>query len=190
MLQHLFISKVRVKILKQFFYSNEEEYHVRGLVRILEEEINAIRRELQNLEKAGILISQQKGNKLFYRLNSDCIILEELKSLMFKDRDDIKKIASHINSLEGVICALLTDNYLTETYETQYDIDLLFIGDLNTQLLTVEMKKLEADIGKVLRFSMLKESDLEFQKKRRDPFLINILSKDKIILKGSNKILM
>lgn len=190
MLQKLFISKVRIKILKKYFFDDEKEYHVRGLVRLLEEEINAIRRELQNLETAGLLISQQKGNKLFYRLNEKSPILEELKSMMFKDREDIKTMIEHLSKLEKIECAVLTENYLRDHHETAYDIDILFVGDESATTLTAEMKKLEAEIGKTLRFSLLKRADLEFQKKRRDPFLLNILEKDKIILIGSDRLLM
>ena len=63
MLKNLFISKVRVRILQQYMFHPTEGYHVRGLVRLLNEEINAVRRELLNLKDAGILVSHKEGNK-------------------------------------------------------------------------------------------------------------------------------
>ena len=52
MLKNLFISKVRISILTVFLSNINTPYHVRGLVRMLDEEINAVRRELINLENA------------------------------------------------------------------------------------------------------------------------------------------
>ena len=78
MLKNIFISKVRVRILKQYMFHPFDGYHVRGLVRLLDEEINAIRRELLNLKEAGILISHKDGNKLVYELNPECTISNDL----------------------------------------------------------------------------------------------------------------
>ena len=65
MLKKLFISKVRVSILKTYLLDLKASFHIRELVRELDEEINAVRRELINLEEAGILKSKKDGNKLW-----------------------------------------------------------------------------------------------------------------------------
>jgi predicted transcriptional regulator len=187
MLKNLFISKVRVKMLKQFLFNEGEEYHVRGLVRILDEEINAVRRELQNLEEAGILLSQRKGNKLFYRINSDCFLLDELTSMMYKDREDIKKVYKSIKKIEGVDVALVTKSFIKNEYEDEMDIDILFVGDIKVNDATQELKKLEKSLDKELRITVMKRTDLDFHLKKRDKFLLNILQKDNILLIGSYK---
>jgi len=75
MLKKLFISKVRISILEVFLSNLDAAHHVRELVRILDEEINAVRRELMNLESAGLLKSKKEGNKVVYRVNKDNSIL-------------------------------------------------------------------------------------------------------------------
>ncbi len=57
MLSNLFGSKARVKILKIFLLNPEEKYYIRQLARNLKLQVNSVRRELENLEKFGILIS-------------------------------------------------------------------------------------------------------------------------------------
>lgn len=187
MLRKLFISKVRVKMLKQFLFNESEEYHVRGLVRTMGEEINAVRRELQNLESAGILISQRKGNKLYYRIDRNSYILSDLKSMLYKDRDDVKTIYKNLKKIDGIKVVILTSNFIRESYENELDIDLLVIGDINVNELTVALKKLEKELGRILRATLMKRKDLEFQLKKRDKFLLNILQNDKILLIGSDK---
>ncbi|KKQ36346.1 MAG: Transcriptional regulator, partial [Candidatus Woesebacteria bacterium GW2011_GWA1_37_7] len=61
-------SKVRIRVLELFFSNSNEMYHVRGIVREIKEEINAVRRELERLEKAGILKKEPRGNRLYYIL--------------------------------------------------------------------------------------------------------------------------
>ena len=68
-------SKVRIKILELFLADLEEMYHVRGIVRETKEEINAVRRELQRLEKAGILKKEPRGNRLYYWLRKRSLVV-------------------------------------------------------------------------------------------------------------------
>ncbi|KKR52906.1 MAG: Transcriptional regulator, partial [Candidatus Woesebacteria bacterium GW2011_GWD2_40_19] len=62
-LADIITSKVRIKILELFFSNLKEVYHVRGIVRETEEEINAVRRELTKLEKDGVLRKEPRGNR-------------------------------------------------------------------------------------------------------------------------------
>ena len=64
-------SKVRVKILDLYFSDVKEMYHVRGIVREIKEEINAVRRELERLENAGLFKKEKRGNRVYYFLNTE-----------------------------------------------------------------------------------------------------------------------
>ena len=99
MLKNLFISKVRISILTVFLSNINTPYHVRGLVRMLDEEINAVRRELINLENAGILKSKKEGNKLVCRVNKECPIIWELRSIFYKESDLGKAIISKVKTI-------------------------------------------------------------------------------------------
>lgn len=187
MIENLFISKVRIKMLDHFLSNPTEEFHVRGLVRLLDEEINAVRRELQNLERSKLLLSQRRGNKLFYRVDGNSIIIRELRSLIYKDRPDIQKLALGLHTVEGINAAFLTENYISNLHEAEYDIDLFVVGKVNMEKFTTEMRRLEKELDRELRVTLFTPEDLEFQHKRRDAFLINVLRKDRIMLIGGEK---
>ena len=85
MLKNLFISNLRICIFVVYLSNIDSAYHVRALVRLLDEEINAVRRELINLEKAGILKSKKEGNKVVYRVNKQCPILWDLRAIFYKE---------------------------------------------------------------------------------------------------------
>jgi hypothetical protein len=83
-LEQLFISKVRVKALRYFFMHQQEVIHLRGAVRELDEEINAVRRELERMESIDLLITERKGNRKYFRLNQDFTFYDELLGVVFK----------------------------------------------------------------------------------------------------------
>src|SRR3989339_803298 len=78
------VSRVRVKLLTIFFSAPEEMFYVRQLVRECGEEINAIRRELTKLTKAGIVKPQGRGNRLYFSLNKQYAFYSELMRLATK----------------------------------------------------------------------------------------------------------
>ena len=65
----IFGSKTRYKLIKLFILSNDESFFVREITRIIDEQINSVRRELNNLSQIGLLLSKNKNNKLYYRVN-------------------------------------------------------------------------------------------------------------------------
>jgi ACT domain-containing protein len=159
-------------------------FHVRGLVRVLDEEINAVRRELLNLESAGILKSKKDGNKLVYRVNRECPILWELRSLFFKESPIGQKIQEVVKGIDGVQVVVLTESFITGKYEHTTDVDLLFIGDMKVRDLSLAMSQVEKELEKQIRFSAIRKEDFDFARKKKEPFLMNILEKDKIIMFG------
>jgi len=184
MLKHLFISKVRISILETYMSDLNAAHHVRGLVRILDEEINAVRRELMNLEKAGILKSRKEGNRVVYRINKECPIIYDLRAMFYKQSIKGKKILEVANNVEGVEVVVLTDSFIKKKYEHDTDVDFLFIGTMRIKDLTNAMGLLEKDMEKEIRFSAITKEDFDFARKKKEPFLMNILEHDKIVLFG------
>lgn len=189
MLKNLFISKVRIKLLEQFIFNQSEEYHVRGLVRIMNEEINAIRRELINLRDVGILKSQEQGNKIVYSLNPECPILPELISIIYKDSVAGRFLYELGSKKVKAEIVILAKPYITGKYETNTDVDVLFVGNIDIKTLTQEMKEFERLAGREIRYSVITMKDFDFAKKKRESFLTNILDNEKILLLGSEKTL-
>ncbi len=184
MLKKLFISKVRIRILEQYMLDINAAFHVRGLVRILNEEINAVRRELLNLQDAGLLYSKKDGNKLVYRLDKKCPILPELRSMFYKESNIGQAILKAISGIEGVQVVVLTESFIKSRYENPTDVDFLFIGNMKVRELSSSISELEKEQKREIRFSAITKEDFDFARKKKEPFLMNILEKDKIIIFG------
>lgn len=187
MLKNIFISKVRVRILKQYMFHPKDGYHVRGLVRLLTEEINAIRRELLNLKEAGILISHKDGNKLVYELNPECPITNDLQAMFYKDSEVGGMIINSAKTNGKPDAIVMAQELLDGVKEPSGNLDLLFIGEFKVNDLSRDLKEAEKLLGKELRYTAMTKTDLNFAKKKQDKVLLEFLSRDNVLLLGSIK---
>lgn len=77
MLEQLFGSRTRTKLLKIFFLNPEKAFFVRELTRRIDTQINSVRRELQNLVSCGII--KEKIDNGEHNNDSDEIQFENTK---------------------------------------------------------------------------------------------------------------
>ncbi|HAM37405.1 TPA: hypothetical protein DCP42_01660, partial [Patescibacteria group bacterium] len=64
------------------------------------------------------------------------------------------------------------------------DVDFLFIGTMKVRDLSTAMSELEKEQKRDIRFSAITKEDFDFARKKKEPFLMNILEKDKMIIFG------
>jgi len=120
MIEQLFGSKTRVKLLRLFFSNPNRSFYVREITRNVEEQINSVRRELANLLSLGLITSDSSNNKLYYEVDqgyehydalramfSAAVKVEETK----KDKKDTsKKSKSGKDSTTEKIADVVKDN--------------------------------------------------------------------------------
>lgn len=184
MINSILVSKVRIKILKLFFTDLKKEIHIRGIVRKIDEEINAVRRELKNLEKNGILVKEARGNRHYYKINPECPIFNELLGLINKEFGLGRMIIENTVNLGEVKYAILTKSYLDSKHESEYDVDLMLIGNIRMDFIAKLIKTSEEELGREIRYTVLSEDDFAFRKKKRDTFTLNIINRRNILLLG------
>lgn len=84
MLETLFSSRVRAKVLAAFFLSPGEKHNAWELAQSLGENYSAVWKELVRLQGLGILTSERQGNSKDYQVNEVCSIAPELRSIVLK----------------------------------------------------------------------------------------------------------
>jgi DNA-binding transcriptional ArsR family regulator len=129
-LQDFMISKVRVKILELFYINQEEMYYVREITRLVKEEINAVRRELDRMLTAGILKSEQRGNRLYYSLNTKYLFFQEFRQMVTKTTGIGKKIRKIRRKLGQVSFVMLSGRFVKGLPQRQNEVDMLVIGEI------------------------------------------------------------
>jgi DNA-binding transcriptional ArsR family regulator len=187
MLNDLIISRVRVKILQLFYLSPGKIYHVRDIVRRIGEEINAVRRELLHLEKAGIMSKERRANRLFYTLRRDYPLYFDLLELIVKTSDMGGDIIKGRMKLGKIKFAMISGKYARGLPHDTNDVDLLVVGKVVIPELSQIVRAAEVRRERELNYTVMSEEEFEFRKKRRDPFVLSILSGSRIMVIGDEE---
>ena len=175
MLEKLFTSKVRVKLLKLLVLNPDREFYIRELERELKENVNSIRRQLNNLEKIEIVKKRKEGNLLLYSFNPFGIISSELKQMILKTVGSFKLIKESLQSLKGIKFAFIFGSFAKGTETKRSDIDLLIVGNMDEDQLIEKLSKVERKIGREINYLLWSENFLKKKIKQKDAFLLEIL---------------
>lgn len=181
-------SKVRIKILELFFSNLKELYHVRGIVRETSEEINAVRRELQKLEADGILRKEPRGNRVYYFVRSDHQLFGDLVSMAAKTTGLGKQIIENKNKIGKIAFVMFSGKFVrVKDRKREEDVDILVVGEVVLPELTSIIRIEESKRGKEINYAVMSREELDFRKKRRDPFLLGILSGSRVMILGDEE---
>lgn len=184
MLEDLIISRVRVKILQLFFLSPNKIYHVREIVRRCEEEINAVRRELLHLEKGGLMSKERRANRLFYMLRKDYPLYYDLLELIVKSYGLGGELIKNKMKLGKIKYAMLSGRFARYIPKAGHDVDLLVVGKVVLPELGQIVRKEEVKRETEINYTVMSEEEFEFRKRRRDPFILDILKGSRIMVVG------
>lgn len=187
MLKDLIISRVRVKILHLFFLSSEKLIHVREVVRRTDEEINAVRRELSHLEKIGLMTKERRANRLFYSLRSEYPLYFDLLELIVKSLGLGGDILKNRARLGKVKFAMISGKYARRLSRGGNDVDLLVVGRVVLPELNQIVRAQEVKREREINYTVMSEEEFGFRKKRRDPFIIEILKGSRIMVIGDEE---
>lgn len=184
-LQDFMISRVRVKMFDLFFSNVSEMYYVREITRKTKEEINAVRRELDRMLSAGILKSEQRGNRLYYFLNQRYVYYQELQQMVAKSVGLGQKIRKYRRKLGTVSFVMFSSRFIQKLSVRQGEVDLLVIGDIVLSELDAMIKEEEKFLGREINYAVFSDEEFNFRKTRRDPFVMDVLYASRVMVIGS-----
>lgn len=181
------ISRVREKMYKIFFDDPSEMFYVRQLTRQTNEEINAVRRELNRMERNKIIKSEKRGNRLYYFIREDYDYFEDLIGMVAKSTGLGQDLRDSKAQLGKVKFAMLSGKFVRRKDRTEDEVDLLIVGEVNLQLLAPIVKKEEARRKTEINYTVMTSEEFIFRKRRRDPFLLGILSQSRYMIIGDEE---
>ncbi len=183
-MEEIIVSKVRVKILQLFLTSHENLLHVREIVRRVDEEINAVRRELARMEKYGMVSSEWRANRRLYHFRKDYKFYPELLALVMKSTGVGNAIIKNASKLGRIKYAMLATRFVKNEVSGPEDVDILIVG----QIVQPELQAIIADEQtrreREINYSFMDDAEFLFRVRRRDPFILRVLIQPKIMLIG------
>lgn len=181
MIEQLFGSKTRVKLLQLFYSNPNRSFFVREITRKIDEQINSVRRELSNLLNAGIITSETNNNKLYYEVNQKFEYYDPLREIF---GSGVKKPAKKagggadeseeggLDSVGHVELALYTGKF---TRDETPGVDFLVVGSVNPNALKRYVTELEKQEGKDIRYTFMTLDDFDYRRQINDRFITGVL---------------
>lgn len=191
MIEQLFGSKTRVKLLQLFYSNPNRPFYVREITRKIDEQINSVRRELSNLLSVGIITSVNTNNKLYYEVNQKFEFYEPLQQIFGNGvKKSIKKNAKpaegeepapedDLRAVGHIDLAVLTGQF---TRDESAGVDLFVVGEVNPNALQKYVDILEKKENKSLRYSVMSLPDFQYRQQIRDRFAVAITGAKKQVL--------
>jgi hypothetical protein len=184
-IKHLLVSQTRQKLISIFFTQPGEIFYVRQLVRMTEEEINSVRRELENLKKAGILESEWRSNRLFYWASKNNPFFTDLLIIA-------NKISGLGHALQekkvGQIRILVCDYaFLAGEEKVKNSIDFILVGDVSSKEVDSIVKAEEQKRQREINYMIMDKSELQVRRLKRDPFIVDFFLNCPLVIIGSPK---
>lgn len=189
MIEQLFGSKTRVKLLQLFYANPSRSFYVREITRKIDEQINSVRRELSNLLTIGIISSDNSNNRLYYQVNKKFEYYKPLHDIFSgikpsagksKTHDEPDSTLATIRQLGNVELAVLLGEF---TRDTISGIDVLIVGDVNQTKLQKFITALEQEESRELRYAVFSHDEFQYRLQIKDRFTANVqLAKKEVLI--------
>ncbi len=191
MIEQLFGSKTRVKLLQLFYSNPNRSFYVREITRKIDEQINSVRRELSNLLNIGIIVSDSNNNRLYYEVNQKFKFYGPLQQIFSGGvNKTIKKTqppnegeavdtSVDLNSVGHIELAVFTGQF---TRDDTAGVDLLVVGDINPNALSKYVNDLEKKENKSIRYAVMNLGEFQYRQEIRDRFANSIERAKKQVL--------
>lgn len=177
-------SSLRAKVLLYFFSNTASSLYVREMAQILRVDATNLSKELSRLEKAGVFVSNLRGNQKYFAINKAYPLYNELCSIVFKTVGIEGGIRKLLDGIEGILCAFIYGSFAEGKEHPESDIDLLIIGKPDEDKLIEKISIFEKDIGREINYNIYLPVEFKRRRDKNDSFINNVLKRKKIMLKG------
>ena len=194
MIDSLFGSKTRVKLLHLFLNNPEKSFYVREITRMIDEQINSVRRELANMVSVGIVQQDAIDNKLYYSVNEDYPYIKPLAAI-FSDKNTEGGAGAaggvswkdSLGRMRGLKLAIISGKLVVGSSSA---IDLLLVGD-DMSVVTIKnlVKKIEKDRKIEINYAVISYDDFYYRMSVKDRFIMDIIRNKHFVLVDTENIM-
>jgi predicted nucleotidyltransferase len=185
LLKRLFSSRVRIQLLSHFLLHPEARDHIRALASEVDAHYNAVWKELNNLEEAGLLQSETVGGRKIFTLNSQFPIIPELRNILLKTVGAGDLVRESLKDLEGIEEAFIFGSFAEGEPDADSDLDIMLIGDLDVAQATPVIDEMEKILARDVNYVLFTQEEWKSRLENGDIFVTNVRNGPKVILIGS-----
>ena len=185
MIDALFGSKTRVKLLHLFLSHPGQAFYVREITRIIDEQINSVRRELSNMLEVGVITSDSADNKLYYQVNQRYDYYSPLRAIFAGEPMDVSKPSlsggdvvgeQYLSAISGIAALRVAILSGILVKGSTSPVDVLLVGTLPAAKVKAAMAIIEKLEGREINYSVMPYEDFYYRLSVRDRFITEILN--------------
>lgn len=185
MIDKLFGSKTRVKLLHLFMNHPGQSFYVREITRLIDEQINSVRRELSNMLEVGVITSDTSDNKLYYQVNQRYEFYTALRAIFAAEPIRAEQTGptnaegvneqhvAIVNEIPSVRLALFSGVLVKGSMSP---VDVLLVGNLPPQKVKAAMAMIEKLEGREINYTVLPYDEFYYRLSVRDRFITEVLA--------------
>lgn len=188
MLEYIITSKAKRNLLKLLLTSPDREFYTREISRRTGEALNAVRRELGYLEKAGLVKSRQAGNRKYYSVVKEFPFYQELKKIIYATVGLGDYLRDRFKDSDQIELAFVYGSVARDEETERSDVDLFVVGEIDEDELHDIISQIEKDIGRVINYTLMSKAEFERRLKDNNPFVKRVIEEKKLVLKGNHNV--
>jgi hypothetical protein len=185
MIDKLFGSKTRVKLLHLFMNHPGQSFYVREITRLIDEQINSVRRELSNMLEVGVITSDTADNKLYYQVNQRYEFYTALRAIFAGETVTTEHVGvanaegvhdqhlSIINDIPSLRLAILSGVLVKGSTAP---VDVMLVGNVSPAKVKSAMAMIEKLEGRELNYTVLPYDEFYYRLSVRDKFITEVLA--------------
>jgi hypothetical protein len=185
MIDKLFGSKTRVKLLHLFMNHPGQSFYVREITRLIDEQINSVRRELSNMLEVGVITSDNADNKLYYQVNQRYEYYTALRAIFAGATVKAEQVGptnsdgvneqhvSIINEIPSLRLALFSGVLVKGSMSP---VDVLLVGNVSPAKVKAAMAMIEKLEGREINYTVLPYDEFYYRLSVRDKFITEVLA--------------
>lgn len=178
--------KTRRAVLSLLFSHPDRSFYLRQIVRAANAGSGAVQREINQLTKAGIIQKTISGKQVYYQIDRNCPIHDELKGLIIKTSAIGDTLRAGISSIQDRIrVAFVFGSAARGDFQSQSDIDLMVIGDVSFEQISTALMPVQDQLNREINPNVYPVSEFKRKLAEGHHFLSSILSDKKFFLLGN-----
>lgn len=188
MLERLFGSRLRARVLGWFLSHPDERSFVRQLESLLGEDSTNLSRELARLHALGILICQSEGRHKYYQADRRCPVFPELQQLVLKTSGVADVLRAALTPLNARIrTAFVFGSLAKGEPRAESDIDLMVIGDVTLRELVSALAEAQRRLGREVNPTVYSPREFAEKAAKAQPFVRSVIQGPKLFVIGDER---
>jgi predicted nucleotidyltransferase len=178
--------KTRQAVLALLFEDPDRRFYVRQVVRLAGGGHGAVQRELASLVKSGILNRSTEGHQVYYGVNRDCPIFEELRGLLLKTAGAAAVLRESLAALaERITVAFVYGSVAAGRETAASDIDVMVIGEVSFGEVVEALRRPHAMLAREVNPTVYPPAEFRRKLKQGHHFVGTVAGGPKVFLIGS-----